>query len=63
MHVSVSPPADPTLTLTSLTQLLDCVQDWIEFRIRLHIPSSVYVDIEQHSTKAQRVQGLVRVVF
>ena len=37
-----SPPTDPTLTLTSLTQLLGSVEDWFLFSDWLHIPASVY---------------------
>ena len=37
-----SPPTDPTLTLTSLTQLLGSVEDWSLFSILLDIPFSVY---------------------
>ena len=57
MHVSVSPPADPTLTLTSLSQLLDSVEDWFAFRIWLQTPFSVRWDLDQYSSKAQRVQS------
>ena len=37
-----SPPTDPTLTLTSLTQLLGSVEDWYRFSACLDIPGSVY---------------------
>ena len=47
-----SPPTDPTLTLTSLTQLLGSVESWWLFCARLDIPDSVY---RKHS---HDVQGL-----
>ena len=47
-----SPPTDPTLTLTSLTQLLGSVEDWKLFSARLDIPYSV---CREHSDD---VQGL-----
>ena len=50
-----SPPTDPTLTLTSLTQLLGSVEDWDLFSAGLDIPYSVYW---QHRDEAQHVQGL-----
>ena len=50
-----SPPTDPTLTLTSLTQLLGSVEDWELFSAWLDIPDSVYW---KHSDETQRVQGL-----
>ena len=50
-----SPPTDPTLTLTSLTQLLGSVEDWYLFSMRLNIPDSVYW---KHSDEAQRLHGL-----
>ena len=37
-----SPPTDPTLTLTSLTQLLGSVEDWDLFSAWLNISVSVY---------------------
>ena len=37
-----SPPTDPTLTLTSLTQLLGSVEGWRGFCYWLNIPPSVY---------------------
>ena len=36
-----SPPTDPTLTLTSLTQLLGSVENWLWFCYCLNIPDSV----------------------
>lgn len=54
-----SPPADPTLTSASLTQLLGDVKHWDSFHDSLHIPDSVYEDIiSQHSTDSQHVQEL-----
>ena len=47
-----SPPTDPTLTLTSLTQLLGSVEDWLWFSACLDIPRSVY---RKHSDET-RVQ-------
>ena len=47
-----SPPTDPTLTLTSLTQLLGSVEDWLGFSYWLDIPRSVY---RKHSRET-RVQ-------
>ena len=47
-----SPPTDPTLTLTSLTQLLGSVEKWGLFSVWLDIPSSVY---RKHSDEAQRL--------
>ena len=47
-----SPPTDPTLTLTSLTQLLGSVEDWDLFRFWLDIPDSVY---RKHSDEPQRL--------
>ena len=47
-----SPPTDPTLTLTSLTQLLGSVEDWYRFSLRLDIPPSVYM---KHSDEPQRL--------
>ena len=49
-----SPPTDPTLTLTSLTQLLGSVENCFVFSACLEIPYSVYIE---HSDET-RVQGL-----
>ena len=49
-----SPPTDPTLTLTSLAQLLGSVEEWYSFSYWLDIPDSVYLE---HSDET-RVQGL-----
>ena len=38
-----SPPTDPTLTLTSLTQLLGSVEGWLRFSAELDISASVYM--------------------
>ena len=50
-----STPTDPTLTLTSLTQLMSSVEDWYMFHIWLDIPLSIY---NEHSDEAQSVQVL-----
>ena len=47
-----SSPTDPTLTLTSLTQLLGSVEDWYLFSVWLDIPRSVY---RKHSDEPQRL--------
>ena len=54
----LSLPTDPTLTLTSLTQLLVSVRKWDQLRQYLHIPRVVYLDIMgQYHDEAQRVQS------
>ena len=50
-----SPPTDPTLTLTSLTQVLGSVEDWNSVRLWLDISYSVY---RKHSDGAQLAQSL-----
>ena len=47
-----SPPTDPTLTLTSLTQLLGSVENLFLFRFWLNIPVSVY---RKHYDEPQRL--------
>ena len=60
-----SPPTDPTLTHTNLTQLLDSV-DWkwamnINLAFYLHIPYSEEKKIKvKHSDEAQRKEALCR---
>ena len=53
-----SPPADPTLTLTSLTQVMVSVKRWGWICGWLHIPRPVYADIwQEHSDIVLRVEG------
>ena len=49
---------DPTLTITTLTQLLTSVQHWDEFRIYLYIPDSKYEAMEQFPDGTERVKAL-----
>ena len=58
--VFLSPPTDPTLTLTKLTQTLGSVDNWDSFRVYLDIPDSQYSAIEaQHTTKAALVEAVM----
>ena len=50
-----SPPTDPTLTLTSLTQLLGSVEDWNSFNYWLNIPVVLV-----YRKQTQHVQGLCK---
>ena len=53
------PPTDSTLTLASLTSLLDSVSNWDRLHIFLDMPDSKYKDImKEVSNTADRIKAL-----